>query len=100
MLCVHWLITPFVMNIWVDHAAWVFVLTLISVLIFWALYFTAIEIEYPFEQGDGLDHYHAQEIQKEFNHQLLILIDPATRKLPVLSDIVVTDMERLYQQHE
>lgn len=97
LLIAHALITPFVMCQWVIWPSWVFVLTFIQVLIFWSLYFTAIEIEYPFRRGD-LSHDTAR-IQTEFNKQLLTLINPNTRRIPELSAGAVLDVDYLVDEH-
>jgi len=100
MLLSHWCITPFVMVMWIRWPSWVFILTLLQTLVFWALYFTALEIENPFQHGEITSNYAAQHVQKEFNAQLLMIIDPKTRLTPVLSDKCEMRMDVLQGLHE
>jgi len=97
LLFAHWCLTPFVMCQWVKWVSWVFFLTLIQALVFWSLYFTALEIEFPFKQGDRLQNYAAKEMHREFNQQLLVLIDPITRKLPTLHGSAILNVPLLRQ---
>eukprot|EP00448_Togula_jolla_P017138 CAMPEP_0170586538 /NCGR_PEP_ID=MMETSP0224-20130122/9799_1 /TAXON_ID=285029 /ORGANISM="Togula jolla, Strain CCCM 725" /LENGTH=613 /DNA_ID=CAMNT_0010910093 /DNA_START=132 /DNA_END=1973 /DNA_ORIENTATION=+ len=97
LLFAHWILTPFVMCQWVKWVSWVFFLTLIQALVFWSLYFTALEIEFPFKQGDRLQNYAAKEMHVEFNHQLLVLIDPVTRLLPKLHANAIISVTELRQ---
>mmetsp|Transcript_30038 Transcript_30038/g.65605 ORF Transcript_30038/g.65605 Transcript_30038/m.65605 type:complete len:104 (-) Transcript_30038:197-508(-) len=68
--------------------------------VFWALYFTAIEIENPFQEGEVTSNYDAQEAQKEFNAQLLLIIDPKSRSVPKLSDKFERSIEILRVMHD
>merc|ERR1712096_102182 len=102
MLMAHWIVTPFLVCQWVEWPSWVFFLTLLQVLIFWSLYFTAVEIENPFNGGTHFNdsmHFHAHDVQKDFNEQLLMLIDPSLKKIPVLSETAETDVFSLRNQH-
>jgi len=45
----HWFITPVVMCQWTDWETWTFIFTLVQSMIFWCLYITVNQIEYPFQ---------------------------------------------------
>jgi len=64
------------------------------------LYFTAVEIEYPFFEGELAESHASARIQTEFNQQLLLLIDPATRIIPKLSPDAQLDIGLLFQRHD
>jgi len=98
LLLLHFCITPPVMCMWTEWASWVFLFTFIQVFVFWALYFTALEIEFPFR--DGHSNYEAKKMHREFNHQLLLLIDPQTRQTPQLTEHAITDVNKLMHNEE
>jgi len=64
----HWFITPVVMCMWTDWETWTFIFTLVQSMIFWCLYFTANQIEYPFQAGDI--SYSVRVLHQEFNVNL------------------------------
>mmetsp|Transcript_49790 Transcript_49790/g.112058 ORF Transcript_49790/g.112058 Transcript_49790/m.112058 type:complete len:639 (-) Transcript_49790:74-1990(-) len=99
MLISHWFATPLVMCQWVIQPHWVFALTFLQVLIFWALYFTAVEIEHPFKPGSVSAKYEATWFQREFNEKLLLLINPRTRRIPTLSPVAQLDVFTLCTEH-
>jgi len=100
MLFFHFALTPFVMCQWVVWPSWVFILTLIQVLIFWSLYFTAVEIEYPFRQGGANEESHdARRTQIRFNQQLIVLISPQTKEIPRLANGAIVDASMLHREH-
>jgi len=100
MLVLHWFVTPFVMCQWVNWPSWVFLLTLLQVLIFWALYFTAVEIEFPFNPGNIAENNYAQHLQMHFNEHLLVLISPISRLIPTLSEQAQLDVLILSGEHQ
>jgi predicted membrane chloride channel (bestrophin family) len=93
LLLLHYGITPIVMCMWVDWPHWAFVFTVVQVFVFWALYFTSMEIEFPFREGKS--NYDAKHLHNEFNGQLLLLIHPSARRTPKLSSKAVLDFEEL-----
>jgi predicted membrane chloride channel (bestrophin family) len=95
LLLVHWCITPFVMCQWITSSSWVFMFTLVQVLIFWGLHFTSVEIENPFKGGAGVQNAAAEYLQHDFNQQLLMMIDPRTRAIPQLSREANLDISSL-----
>jgi len=72
----HWFITPVVMCMWTDWHTWTFIFTLIQSMIFWSLYFTAQQIEFPFQTGEI--SYSVSELHKEFNDNLLAMTQSKT----------------------
>jgi len=75
----HWFITPVVMVLWTDWPTWTFVLTLVQSMIFWCLYFTAHQIEYPFQTGEI--SYSVTVLHNEFNSNLIEIAKHKTGKL-------------------
>jgi len=72
----HWFITPVVMCMWTDWITWTFIFTLIQSMIFWCLYFTAQQIEFPFQTGEI--SYSVSELHKEFNGHLVAMVQSKT----------------------
>jgi len=99
MLIAHWFITPWVMCQWIRSPGFLFTMTLLQVLVFWSLYFTAVEIEYPFKQSELSESHPASWIQREFNQQLLMIISPSTRCIPALSVDANLDVHVLSLEH-
>jgi len=82
LLCLHWLVVPFVTSQWVSNAWWAFIFVMIQVFILWALNFIAIEIENPFgTDPNDLDGHH---MQQEMNGHLLLLLQTTTMTTPIL----------------
>jgi len=64
----HWFITPVVMCQWTDWETWTFIFTLVQSMIFWCLYITVNQIEYPFQAGEI--SYSVIVLHQEFNGNL------------------------------
>jgi len=75
----HWFITPVVMCMWTDWKTWTFIMTLVQSMIFWCLYFTAHQIEYPFQTGEI--SYSVTVLHNEFNSNLTEIASNKTGKL-------------------
>jgi len=75
----HWFITPVVMCMWTDWETWTFIFTLVQSMIFWCLYFTAHEIEFPFQAGEI--SYSVTELHQEFNNHLMAMARARTGRL-------------------
>jgi len=75
----HWFITPVVMCMWTDWITWTFIMTLVQSMIFWGLYFTAHQIEYPFQTGEI--SYSVTALHNEFNSNLIEISRAKTGKL-------------------
>lgn len=87
LLCLHWLLGPFVFSQWVTEPVWAFLFVFIQVFVLWSLNFIAVEIENPFgNDKNDLDGVH---MQAELNRHLLMLLSPTTLKIPKLSDKAV-----------
>merc|ERR1719387_2193070 len=84
LLLTHWIITPLVMCLWTNHYVWTFLFTFIPVLSLWCIQFIAAEIEHPF--GNDINDLPVQDLQKELNVTLLMLIDPVAQIQPGLSE--------------
>jgi len=76
LLVSHWLLSPFLMCIWIVSPLWTGVLTFVQVAFFWSLNSIATELENPF--GEDTNDLPAQAFQREFNNQLLLLLRPST----------------------
>lgn len=83
LLVFHWLICPFVTTQWVTFPVWAFIIVFIQVFILWSLNFIAVEIENPF--GTDANDLDGRHMQREMNSHLLLLLQPATVRVPQLS---------------
>merc|ERR1712217_367731 len=84
LLLVHWIMTPFVTAQWVTSPIWAGVFVLIQVFILWSLNLIAEEIENPFGHDDN--DLNGQDMQKEMNRHLLLLLQTDTIRTPELID--------------
>jgi hypothetical protein len=84
LLVTHWTVTPVAMTMWTNWASWVFLFTIVQVLVYWGLFFISVELEFPFTITRC--NYNALSMQHEFNEELLILMRKSTRRTPVLTD--------------
>lgn len=82
LLCIHWLVIPFVVSHWVVSPIWAGIFAFTQVFTFWALNFIAVEIDNPF--GTDPNDLDSRGMQKEMNSCLLLLVDPNTTKTPEL----------------
>jgi len=87
LLVAHWALTPCVMCVWTTLPAWAFASTLVHVFFLWSLHFLAIEIEHPFQNRHS--SVAAEELHREFNEQLLLLVDARTRQMPDLAPVAI-----------
>jgi len=71
LLIFHWAITPLVMCMWTKKPLWSFVFTFVQALIFWCLYITAADIEFPFQHNSNA--YAVSAMHHEFNAQLKVV---------------------------
>eukprot|EP00971_Amphidinium_carterae_P224640 4456582-Amphidinium_carterae.1 len=98
MLLSHLFVTPFILCTWVLWPTWVFIVTGLVTMVAWALFFTAREIENPFQPGDTRSQYEATRVQKEFNSCLLLLLSREARSIPALTANAVLDPKELLRQ--
>mmetsp|Transcript_42367 Transcript_42367/g.76903 ORF Transcript_42367/g.76903 Transcript_42367/m.76903 type:complete len:640 (-) Transcript_42367:15-1934(-) len=83
LLVMHWIITPFVTNQWVNSWTWACVFVFIQTFVLWALNFIAIEIENPF--GTDPNDLDGRTMQAEMNQHLLLLLRDTATRTPSLS---------------
>mmetsp|Transcript_17007 Transcript_17007/g.53448 ORF Transcript_17007/g.53448 Transcript_17007/m.53448 type:complete len:505 (+) Transcript_17007:147-1661(+) len=83
LLVLHWCLAPFVFTQWVPHPAWAFLFVFIQVFVLWSLNYIAVEIENPYGHDDNdLD---GNDMQREMNRRLLLLLRPSASRAPGLS---------------
>jgi len=82
LLVLHWIVTPPLMCMWVTSPLWTGILAFVQVFFLWSLNTIATELENPF--GDDVNDLPAEEMQKEMNRRLLLLIEPESQKTPQL----------------
>eukprot|EP00971_Amphidinium_carterae_P149267 2959570-Amphidinium_carterae.1 len=85
-LAAHCLLTPFIISEWVNWVSSAFTLSLLIVMVYWALYLVAVEIEAPFRPGDAVGEFGARELQRELNVALATIVSKRMRKIPKLVD--------------
>mmetsp|Transcript_32228 Transcript_32228/g.73696 ORF Transcript_32228/g.73696 Transcript_32228/m.73696 type:complete len:649 (-) Transcript_32228:121-2067(-) len=83
LLVMHWIITPFVTNQWVNSWPWACIFVFIQAFVLWALNFIAIEIENPF--GTDPNDLDGRTMQAEMNQHLLLLLRETATRTPSLS---------------
>lgn len=93
LLLLHWALSPLVICMWVDEWVWAGVFCFIQVFILWSLNAIATEIEDPF--GEDLNDLDGSQMQQEFNEHMLLLLQPSTKRTPLLSADAVLDHEVL-----
>jgi len=64
---------------WTDWETWTFIFTLVQTLILWCLYFTAKQIEFPFQAGEL--SYSVAELHKDFDDNLVEMARSRTGQL-------------------
>eukprot|EP00418_Pyrodinium_bahamense_P072187 CAMPEP_0179076636 /NCGR_PEP_ID=MMETSP0796-20121207/34203_1 /TAXON_ID=73915 /ORGANISM="Pyrodinium bahamense, Strain pbaha01" /LENGTH=516 /DNA_ID=CAMNT_0020773895 /DNA_START=180 /DNA_END=1730 /DNA_ORIENTATION=- len=82
LLIFHWLGTPVVIAQWVSSPWWGAVFSFTQVFIYWCLNMIAVEIENPF--GMDPNDIDAAAMQQEMNRNLLLLMEPSTKRTPRL----------------
>jgi len=93
LLVLHWIITPPLMCMWVTSPMWTGILTFAQVFFLWCLNTIATELENPF--GDDVNDLPAEDMQKDLNRRLLMLIEPASRRTPQLTVVSEDDAVHL-----
>merc|ERR1712226_816086 len=83
LLLLHWVLSPLVICMWVNLWPWAGIFCFIQVFILWSLNAIAKEIEDPF--GEDLNDLDGVDMQREFNTQLLLLLQPVSTQTPTLS---------------
>merc|ERR1712232_1318293 len=83
VLLAHWILTPIVTAVWVSHPVWAGVFSFVQVFILWSLNLTAIEIENPY--GRDANDISGEHLQKQFNKELMLLVQPETERTPKMS---------------
>jgi len=79
LMVAHFFVTPVVMCMWTAWVTWTFIFTLIQSMIFWCLYFTAHQIEFPFQVNSI--SYSVAELHHEFATNLLTMVCAKKGKL-------------------
>jgi len=72
LMVAHFFVTPVVMCMWTAWVTWTFIFTLIQSMIFWCLYYTAHQIEFPFQVNSI--SYSVAELHHEFVTNLLTMV--------------------------
>lgn len=80
LLIIHLPYTALVVAFKVNHPIWMATITFFSVFTFWSINLIATELENPF--GDDINDLPLDDMQKEFNHSLLGLLDPRSAHIP------------------
>lgn len=80
MLLVSWLFTPFVTGFLLSSPIWASALTFVGQLGFWSINYIAAEIELPF--GDDDNDLPINEMQREMNECLKLLMNPLSQNTP------------------
>lgn len=86
---------PIVISVWVEQFFWAFVLCWAQVFILWCLNAIAIELENPF--GQDPNDFDACHLQRVFNVEILLLLDPKAERVPELSTQSIMDGQKISQ---
>lgn len=82
LLIIHWLLSPFIVSLWVEHVATAIVFCFASVFTVWTLNLTSKELENPF--GADANDLDCIAAQREMNQALALMIQPAALQVPEL----------------
>lgn len=89
LLLMHWLGTPFVTSGWVSSPWWGAIFAFTQVFVYWCLNLIATEIENPF--GRDPNDIDGEVLQMEMNRNLLLLLQPSTKRIPLLRSAAASD---------
>lgn len=98
LLAIHWVVSPFVVSLWVHHWLWAAIFTFIQVFVLWALNFIALEIQNPF--GQDRNDLDGHQMQIEMNRQLLLLLSPEGLRTPSLTPCAKLSHQELRHGHQ
>eukprot|EP00747_Dinoflagellata_sp_TGD_P129851 gnl/TRDRNA2_/TRDRNA2_174750_c1_seq2.p1 gnl/TRDRNA2_/TRDRNA2_174750_c1~~gnl/TRDRNA2_/TRDRNA2_174750_c1_seq2.p1 ORF type:complete len:517 (+),score=63.43 gnl/TRDRNA2_/TRDRNA2_174750_c1_seq2:84-1634(+) len=88
LLVLHWIISPWVVCNWTQTSGHAGLLVFLQVFVLWSLTFIAKELEQPF--GDDDDDLNVEEVQKNLNARLLLLLHPAAQHMPRIRETYAT----------
>jgi len=91
LIIIHALLTPVVIMEWVTEPIWAGVLTFLQVFTLQALDHIAKEIENPF--GQDANDLDGEEMQRQMNNHLVLLMQGKTRTLPRLTPLSFVNFE-------
>lgn len=83
MMLVHWLITPILASQVCSAWHWAGLISFFVTVAFWSLLYIAMEIDQPF--GDDPNDLPVEDMQREFNSNLLLMLDARVRNAPKFS---------------
>jgi len=93
LLIFHWILTPLVMIQWTEWPTGAFVFTFVQVFTVWSLNAIATGFEKPFGgQENDIDPH---DMQTRMNKQLLLLMEPRSRRIPTIKPSTILDSEKL-----
>eukprot|EP00747_Dinoflagellata_sp_TGD_P129853 gnl/TRDRNA2_/TRDRNA2_174750_c1_seq4.p1 gnl/TRDRNA2_/TRDRNA2_174750_c1~~gnl/TRDRNA2_/TRDRNA2_174750_c1_seq4.p1 ORF type:complete len:514 (+),score=69.52 gnl/TRDRNA2_/TRDRNA2_174750_c1_seq4:84-1625(+) len=93
LLVLHWIISPWVVCNWTQTSGHAGLLVFLQVFVLWSLTFIAKELEQPF--GDDDDDLNVEEVQKNLNARLLLLLHPAAQHMPRIRENFAVTHEAL-----
>jgi len=89
MLMIHWIVMPLLASQIVESRIWTFVICFVVTLVLWCLGYIALQIDQPF--GDDDADLPLQEMMKDFNHTLLLMVNPKSQVCPAFSPAAPLD---------
>mmetsp|Transcript_105541 Transcript_105541/g.303515 ORF Transcript_105541/g.303515 Transcript_105541/m.303515 type:complete len:560 (+) Transcript_105541:68-1747(+) len=91
LLMLHWIFTPLLTCMWVQSTFWAGTCTFLQVFVVWSLNCIAGELENPF--GEDVNDLPVQQLQREMNDRLMLLLRPSTQRTARLSESAVLEEE-------
>mmetsp|Transcript_59661 Transcript_59661/g.141962 ORF Transcript_59661/g.141962 Transcript_59661/m.141962 type:complete len:596 (-) Transcript_59661:54-1841(-) len=83
MLLIYWFVTPVMCASLLESWWWSAMLSGLSTLMLWSLYYIALEIEMPFGQGDN--HLPLIAMQDDMNNSLWTMLEPQSQICPTFN---------------
>jgi len=98
LLIMHWLMTPFITVQYTANVYSAAVFSLVQVFILWSLTNIAVEIEHPF--GNDANDLNSTHMQHDMNVHLLLLLNQAAQRVPILTEEAVMGEILSIETHE
>jgi len=92
LMLMHWIVTPFLVTIWVNSASLAFFFTFFAVFALWSLSGVAVSIENPFNRDDFVQE--ALHMQERLNEDLMLMLNPLACVVPHCANM---DSDKLFQ---
>eukprot|EP00933_Yihiella_yeosuensis_P062764 TRINITY_DN65755_c0_g1_i1.p1 TRINITY_DN65755_c0_g1~~TRINITY_DN65755_c0_g1_i1.p1 ORF type:complete len:373 (+),score=87.41 TRINITY_DN65755_c0_g1_i1:132-1250(+) len=98
MIILHWIVTPILASQAVESWWWCSIVTFAVTFSMWALLYIALQLDQPF--GDDLNDLPLRMFQKNFNENLVLMIQPEARFPPTFKLEAGNDKPKMVESDE